>query len=591
MLFITVPLTRAGAPLCWLSMGFGPERFGALVRPPGVRSSWSGILTDGRHTVIAASIDKGEPASRAPEWYVAATAGRERGLVNGDWPDQGPVRMAYQRVNAGRWTVAVAAPRAQFYSAWAAPVAVGAIGSLLVIFAAVSVAAGYARRMKREVDSLVVQAARVGEDPPRAAPGQVSVAELAALQKVLARADEDIRQRRMEHEMRMASEALRAAAESASRSKDLFLATLSHELRGPLTAVIGWLDVARQSPEDRAMLRRALDTALRNAQQQARIIDDLLEMSRIVSGKFSVQRHPMDLGRLAQDVIEGARPAADEKALELRCTLEQQALVRGDRQRLHQALANLIGNAIKFTRPGGWVEVALERRGAQLRLAVADSGVGIARDALPHIFERFWQAEAGSRGHGGLGLGLSLVRHIVELHDGRIWAESEGPGQGARFTVELPVLAEPGASIPADDGPSREARKLRLAGLSVLAVDDDDDTLGWLQLVLARHGAVTWSACSVDEALALLDSVRPELLISDLSMPGRDGCALIRAVRARPGARLGALALSGQATQEARERALAAGFDAFLAKPCDTETLLAALLAIVDEHALAAQPE
>lgn len=585
VLYIAAPLARAGGPPCWLSIGFGPERFAALARPPGGRSSWSGVLTDARQLlVIPSSGEEAPPGSPAPEWYAAATQEKERGFLNGQWFDQGKVRMAFQRVNSGRWTVAVAAPREEFYSAWVAPVVVGALGSLFVVCTAVAIAAGYARRMTREVNRLVAQAARLGEGPPPAAQGGASVVELATLQKVLARADAEIRERRSEQERSLASEALRAAAESASRSKDVFLATLSHELRGPLTAVIGWLDVARDSLEDRTTLRRALDTALRNAKQQARIIEDLLDMSRIVSGKFSVDRHAMDLGRLAREVIEAWRFSAAEKAVELRYAGQPAALVRGDRQRLNQALGNLIDNAIKFNRPGGWVEVRLERRGANFLLVVTDNGAGIPREALPHIFERFWQAQGGTRGYGGLGLGLPLVQHIVELHEGRVWAESGGPGHGARFTVELPALApSQAAAIPAEHAPTA-GRDSRLAGLAVLAVDDDDDTLGWLQLALARHGAVIWSASSAEEGLALFQRVKPDLLISDLTLPGRDGYALIRALRARAGAALGALALSGQASQGARERALAEGYDAFLAKPCDTEALLAALAEIADKR-------
>jgi signal transduction histidine kinase/CheY-like chemotaxis protein len=561
VLYIAAPLAGPGEPPCWLSMGFGPERFASLVRPPGSRSSWSGILTDARDLLIIPSSDEKAPAgSPAPEWYVAATGGRERGLADGEWFGQGPVRIAFQRVNGGRWTVGVAAPLSEYYFAWAAPVALGTLGSLLVICSAVLVARGYARRMKREVDRLVAQAARLGEGLPPAPTGAATVAELAALEKMLERADGDI------------------------RGKDVFLATLSHELRGPLTAVIGWLDIARGSLEDRNTLRRALGTASRNARQQARIIDDLLDMSRILSGKFPVDRRPMDLGRLVREALEAARLDAAEKALELRCSVLTPALVLGDRQRLHQALGNLIGNAIKFSRVGGWVEVAVERGGDNLRLIVADNGSGISRDALPHIFERFWQAPGARRGHGGLGLGLPLVRHIVEAHEGHVLAESAGAGRGARFIVELPALApSQTAAVPAEQARSTEAGDSRLEGLAVLAVDDDD-MLGWLQMALARHGAATWCARSAEEGLRLFRRVRPDLLISELRLPDRDGYALIRGVRERAGTGIGALAHSGEATQEARERALAEGYDAFLAKPCDTETLIATLAGLAQKR-------
>ncbi len=585
MLYIAAPVARAGDEVCWLSMNFGPERFESRLQPPGGRSSWSAILTDGRDLLILPAGDGAAPGTPAPPWYATAIEGKQNGLVSGEWFEQGPVRIAFQKVNNGRWTVAVAAPRGEYYFAWVAPVAWGALGSLLVIGIAVSVAGGYARRMKLEVDRLVAQAATLGKGPAAGAAPRVTVAELATLEKALKRADVDIREGRAEHERRVAADASRTAAESASRSKDLFLATLSHELRGPLTAVIGWLDVARDALDDRSLLRRALDTASRNARQQARIIEDLLDISRIVSGKFSVERRPMDLGRLAGEAAEASRLSAAEKGIELRCAVRPNAWVLGDRQRLHQALGNLIGNAIKFNRPGGWVQLTLEPRGNNFRLVVADSGTGISRDALPHIFERFWQAPIAIRGHGGLGLGLPLVRYIVRYHQGRIWAESGGLGRGARFIVELPALPASRATGQATEHAySSEPGDSRLAGVAVLAVDEDDDTLGWLQTVLARHGATVWCAGSAAEALRLVHGVRPDVLVSELALRGQDGYWLVRQMRERNGGRTGAVALSGEAGPEARERALAEGYDAFVAKPCETGALLGTLTAVAAKH-------
>ena len=568
VVFVAVPAPAGGKPACWLALGVTPGRFGSLIALQG-RPSWRGILVDARQAVVASSRERqGSAVQLAPDWYIEASMAGARGIAEGEWNDMGAARVAFQRLNAGRWTVAVAAPSAELALAWSAPVAAGALGVLAVVLLSLSFAGIYARRMKRETGALA------------------QLAELDVLRAAIARADEDIRQRRIEHEAHMASEALRAAAESASRSKDLFLATLSHELRGPLTAVIGWLDVGRFSLDDPQTLRQCLDIAMRNAKQQARIIDDLLDVSRIVSGKFSVERRPLELSRLVGEALEACRPAAAEKAIELRLRVAEPAFIEGDRERMFQVLANLIGNAVKFNRPGGWVEVALERAGAEVRLAVTDNGEGIAASALPHVFERFWQGGAGAaRKHAGLGLGLSLVRYIVELHAGCIEAESGGPGQGARFTVTLPRLAQAPQGQPAGPAQPQPENEPTLSGLNVLIVDQDQDTLGWLDRVLATHGAATAAARSPEEALGRFEELHPDIVIAELAMPDAEGYRLIRSVRARQGERrVKALAFSGQASQEERSRALAAGYDAFLAKPCDSSALLRAVQALSQDR-------
>lgn len=394
------------------------------------------------------------------------------------------------------------------------------------------------------------------------------------------------RERRAEAERRAAAEALRAAAESANRTKDLFLATLSHELRGPLSAVIGWADVARSYLDDPRELERCLDIVLRNAKQEARIIDDLLDVSSIQSGKFSVDLGSVALSAVVQEGVEACRPVADEKGVGLRAQVDAGLSVSGDRNRLLQVMHNLIGNAIKFNAPGGWVRVTLERADARARIVVADNGAGIGKEALEHVFERFWQPErqAGA-GYAGLGLGLAIVHHIVALHGGRITAQSGGPGLGAAFTVELPLLAGQPAQ-GRDDAPAASHAEPSLAGLAVVAVDDDRDTREWLERLLRRHGAHVWLASSADEAEAVCARVSPDLLVSDIAMPRRDGYDLVRALRAQPGERpFGALALSAQASEEDRERALEAGYDVFQPKPCEGGKLVRALQRLAAERA------
>ena len=391
-----------------------------------------------------------------------------------------------------------------------------------------------------------------------------------------------LRVERQELELQRAGEARRAAAESADHSKDLFLATLSHELRGALTAVIGWLDVARSSLDERATLCRALDTALRNANHEAQIIEDLLDVSRIVSGKFAVRRYPIELGRLAREALEAWQPEAAGKRIELHARLHEPIFVEGDRERLLQVISNLLGNAIKFNRPGGWVELTLAQAGRDVRLEVADNGGGIGREAMPHIFERFWQAPSRTR-RAGLGLGLPLVQHIVELHEGRVSAESRGPGLGARFTVLLPGLTEREQALAAEAAQGVEEARPSLHGLGVVAVDDDDDTLGWLQHLFARHGAMTWTAHSAQEAIDQLSRVHPDVVVSGMAITGQEARGLIRALHSPQVAKpVAALAFSKEPTDEERDGAMAAGYDGFVAKPCDPGVLVRAVRAVVE---------
>lgn len=388
----------------------------------------------------------------------------------------------------------------------------------------------------------------------------------------------EIRRGQVERQLRERAEAQTAAAENAERSKDLFLAMVSHELRGPLTAVIGWLEIGRSHADEPATLRRAVDIALRNAWRQARIMDDLLDVSRIVSGRFSLERRPVELSRVVREAAEAVRPAASQRRIELRCQVQEPVFVEGDPGRLLQAIDNLLVNALKFNQPGGWVSVVLERSAEQARLSVADNGAGIDPAALPHVFERFWQGDAVTMLLGrGLGLGLPLVRHIVELHGGRVAAESGGRGKGACFTVYLPMIASAGSSIALGDRPGAPEDAPRLHGLGVVALDRDDDTLEWLQYLLALHGAATWKARSVGEALALVAHRRADVMVSGVAAhDGRD--EVVRALRAGASQRrVAAVAFSSRPTEEECRGALAAGYDGFVARPCDPQAMVRAV--------------
>jgi PAS domain S-box-containing protein len=373
--------------------------------------------------------------------------------------------------------------------------------------------------------------------------------------------------------------AARAEAEAANRAKDEFLAMLSHELRTPLNAMLGWVRMLRAGRLDAAGAAHGLEVIERNIRHQTQIIADLLDVSRIISGKLSIDLQPVDLAPAIESVVDTLRPAAQARNVKLTAELDASAgSVAGDAARLEQVVTNLLTNALKFTPAGGHVTVALTRTGDWARLTVSDTGAGIRADFLPHLFERFRQADSSStRVHGGLGLGLAIVRHLVEVHGGRVRADSEGEGKGATFTVELPLLsAEPLGRWIAGRRWAMDHGRVDLRGVRVLLVDDDADTLDILTLVLRQHGASVQVAGSVAEAWAHLTSAPPDILVSDISMPGEDGFDLVRRLRASDGriATMPAIALSAFARHEDASRAAAAGFQRHLAKPVELGELI-----------------
>jgi len=380
----------------------------------------------------------------------------------------------------------------------------------------------------------------------------------------------------------------RAEAETANRSKDEFLALLSHELRTPLQSMVGWVRLLRRGALDRAATARALETIDRNAQAQARIIGDLLDISRIVAGKLRIDLRPLNLVAVIGTAVESARPEAAARGILLATVLDRDPVeVEGDPERLQQVLANLLSNALKFTPSGGSVQVRLEREGDRARIAVRDTGPGISADLLPYVFDRFRQADSSAtRAHGGLGLGLAIVRHLVELHHGTVRAESGGPTPGATLIVELPLSRGARAAERrwAASGETAGADRPSLAGLSVVVVDDDADTRLMLTVALREHGAEVRAVPSVAEAIVALAETPADVLISDISMPDEDGYSLIRTLRAR-GQGLPALALTALARVEDTERALAAGFQRCLAKPVDPAELAAIVRVLVAAYA------
>ena len=383
----------------------------------------------------------------------------------------------------------------------------------------------------------------------------------------------------------------RRHAEEADRLKDEFLATLSHELRTPLTSILGWASMIRNGEVEGSNATRAIETIERNARSQARLIDDLLDVSRIITGNLRLDLHPLNLAPIVEGAIDALRPTADVKGIQIHTVTGGNCLVKGDPNRLRQVIWNLLSNSIKFTQRGGVVTINLMRVNGTVRLTVTDTGEGIAAEFLPYVFDRFRQAEGSiSRKQGGLGLGLAVVRHLVELHGGGISAESGGLGQGSMFTVELPLAEERRDPARAEERRRevelRRSRKgaIRLDGVHVLLVEDDDDSRKLLGTMLQRYGARVTSTKSAAEALNVFSSNVPDVLISDIGMPDEDGYEFIRKLRAFPpdkGARTPAIALTGYASRKDRERALNAGYDQHMAKPIEQADMIAAIARLI----------
>jgi signal transduction histidine kinase/ActR/RegA family two-component response regulator len=380
----------------------------------------------------------------------------------------------------------------------------------------------------------------------------------------------------------LAAEAAREAAEAANSAKDQFLSTLSHELRTPLNAVYGWATMLERGQLGAEQAQRALQIILRNVNAQVRLIDDLLDLSRVASGKLRLAVQPVDLQRVVEEALDGIRPAATAKNIRLQPVLASPGgPVSGDPDRLQQVVWNLLSNAVKFTPKGGRVQIQLQRVSSHVELLVSDTGQGIQPDLLPYVFDRLRQGDSSStRAHGGLGLGLALVRHLVELHGGIVFAESPGEGRGATFVVKLPIMIASPPELTAERTPPmlQRASAQSLAGLRILVVDDDPTAVDLNREILSQVGAEVRGCTSGAEALQLLQQWRPAVLVSDIEMPGLDGYTLLRQIRALApdqGGKTPAVALSAYDRPEDRVRSLRAGFNFHVSKPVEPNELTA----------------
>jgi len=430
----------------------------------------------------------------------------------------------------------------------------------------------------------------------------ITVASRWALQKdelglpsAILEINNDISNRKQAEEERaqlICEQAARQEAEAANRMKDEFIATLSHELRTPLNSMLGWARLLRTKKFDEKTTARALETIERNASLQAQLIEDILDVSRIIRGNLRLNLHPVNLVPIIETAIETVRPAAETKAIRLEfiinsckhsplLTPHSRFLVSGDSDRLHQVVWNLLTNAIKFTPKDEdrKVEVRLECNESCAQIKVIDTGIGISKDFLPYVFDRFRQADSTStRSYSGLGLGLAIVRHLVELQGGTVGVESEGEGQGATFTVKLLLLEASREVVEQRSRGKENDAPLHLAGLRIIVVDDDTDTRDFLSTVLEDHGAKVTAVVSTNEALVAFEQLKPNVLISDIGMPVEDGYGLIRKVRAleaKQGGRIPAIALTAYASEEERTRILSSCFQMHLPKPVEPAELIA----------------
>jgi PAS domain S-box-containing protein len=405
----------------------------------------------------------------------------------------------------------------------------------------------------------------------------------------------DITERRLAEEERstlLASErAAREKAEAASRSKDEFVAMISHEIRSPLNSILGWAQMLRMGKFDKAETDRATEIIVRNARAQSQLIEDLLDISRVITGKLTLNVRSVELAQIIEAAMDSIRPAAEAKSIQLRARIDSRDnLVSGDPNRLQQIVWNLLSNAVKFTPRHGRVEVSLRRVDSNFQIAVSDSGVGISPEFLPFVFDRFSQADTTSeRKYGGLGLGLAIVRHLVELHGGTARADSPGEGQGATFTVTLPVKAlreemselEPAA--PSAEYSDSLTDAIMLDGLRVMIVDDEAETRDLLTTMLTRRRAEVKACASAAEALEEIERWRPSLLVSDIGMPEEDGYTLIGKLRAlgpERGGGIPAVALTAYARSEDRMRALASGFQVHVPKPIEADELVVVIASL-----------
>jgi signal transduction histidine kinase/CheY-like chemotaxis protein len=593
-----VPVIRGGTLRYVLFAGVNPARFKALFQEQGIptRGIASIISSDG--LFVSRSHDAERFVAQAPlAPYLTRIREADRGLVRTpmvrDEPDD--MYAAFKRLRNTPWTVGLSVPAATIDGPVRRIVWGGVFVGAAIIVGAAGLATLFSQRTSTAINQLTSWTSALGRGEQITPPNRFAVAELEQLRQFLASAEQLIRTRAQEREQLLAVDQERAAsadrerearvqAEAANRSKDEFLMVLSHELRTPINAVYGWARMLQDAALDPASMQRAVEAIVRNANAQVQLIDDLLDVSRIVTGKMRLDVRPIDLVAVAEGALDSVRPAADAKEIRLQSVLDPQAgPVTGDPVRLQQVLWNLLVNAIKFTPKGGRVQMHLQRVNSHVEIVVSDTGQGISRDMLPVIFDRFRQGDSTStRAHRGLGLGLALARYLIEAHGGTITAQSAGEGQGATFIVTLPLAVARvgddliGRAHPTVRGSMPSHLGARLDGIRVLVVDDDVDALDLATAILTTARAEVRTCASAVEALRVFTAWQPDVLVTDIEMPEESGLSLIRKVRAlapERGGKVPAVALTAYGRAEDRIRTLSAGFSMHVPKPVDPAEL------------------
>ncbi|HET9488939.1 MAG TPA: ATP-binding protein [Methylomirabilota bacterium] len=540
------------------------------------------VLYDRRSSIVFRTVNA-ERLIATPVTPLLAqrSAGHEFGVIDDINHEGTPVRTVFQRLRIAGWSVAVGVPQHVLYAAQRRSIwNVLMVGAVLLALSVI-VALLVARRIGRSVNDLVATADALSAPVDTRVATDTPITELARLGHTLVVAGRLIRERGASLERQVAElRVAREAAEAGNRAKDEFLALLSHELRTPLNAVYGWARMLRDGQVGAEASPRALDAIVRNANAQVQLIDDLLDVSRVITGKMRLDVQSVDLKAVVENALDAVRPAAEGKRIRLQSVLDPRAgPITGDPARLRQVVWNLLMNAVKFTDKGGRVQVHLQRINSHVEIVVSDTGRGIDPGLLPFIFDRFRQADSSStRTHGGLGLGLALVKHLVELHGGAVVAQSGGDGKGATFIVKLPlslaaIIEGSVARVhPTAATVESVSAGVRLDELQVLVVDDDPDAVELAMAILTGAGAVVRTCGTAREALATLQQWRPDVLVSDIEMPGEDGYTLIRKVRALDpdrGGKTPAVALTAYGRTQDRMLSLTAGYNMHVPKPVD----------------------
>ncbi|MFN6485846.1 MULTISPECIES: ATP-binding protein [unclassified Nostoc] len=591
---IRVPVIRGGELRYVLTAVITPKALASVVKTQTpINGEWTRTVVDGQGVVVARTRNPERfVGQRGTPSFLKRIALTTEGIYRDTTLEGAPVYVAFRRANFSDWTTAVVVPIEVIESPARRAMCL-VVGSGLVLLVVSGVGALI---LSQWISQGIASAACAAEalakgEYPRISPSPIK--EVALLGQALEFSADLLQERERERDEHLRqSEAARTEAEAASRLKDEFLITVSHELRTPLNAIFGWAQLLRAGKLDQEKTQHAIETIERNAKAQTQLVNDLLDTSRIIIGKLRLEPQPLNLAIIIVNALDSVRHAAEVKGIDLQLQLANVEPVLGDQNRLQQVLWNLLSNAVKFTPQGGRVEVQLQQANSFVEVIVRDTGVGINAEFLPHVFERFRQADGSTtRKFGGLGLGLAIVRHLVELHGGTVQADSDGQGKGATFTIKLPVIAhQESISVPPmtfADGTFSPYKSLHgLQNVRVLVVDDEPDALCLVSAVLMQQGAEVRACACAAQALKEVLAWKPTVILCDISMPQEDGYDFIRKVREweiEVGGQIPAVAVTAFAREEDRLKAISAGYQTHFPKPIEAIQLAAVVTSLVEK--------